>query len=70
MKTNKEGKIVSWSMDESQLRDTHLNIIRNNRTIELLKKENERLDRVKQTLIDKGVGLYLAEFDEKYAYGM
>ena len=66
MEKNEKGKILSWSMDESDLRDAHLNILRIENQINRLQQEVKKLEIKKQNWLDNGVGLYLTEWDIKH----
>ena len=65
MERNEQGQIISLTMKEADLRDAHLNILRTQNHIARLEKEIERLEKVKQELLNKGTTLYLLEWDIK-----
>jgi hypothetical protein len=66
MEKNAQGQIISWSIDESDLRDAHLNIFRIENQIKSLQQEVKQLEIKKQNWLDKGIGLYLTEWDIKH----
>ena len=65
MERNNQGQITSWTGQEGELRDTHLNIIRTENQIKRLQQEIQQLQNRKKDLVDEGTELYLTELDIK-----